>query len=155
MVTLLLYTVLALVAVGCLYGLALVFLSAREQMSPAAADRPPWNLGDEPLEPNDVVGVRLPVTLRGYRFAETDLLLDRLTEELRLRDDEIARLRSGADPAGADPNGVPVPAYSAPYPPAAYVAPVPQAPGAQRRRSRAPRTSRQHRVPPYTSPGLL
>jgi len=37
--------------------------------------------------------VRLPVALRGYRFAETDLLLDRLVEELRARDEEIARLR--------------------------------------------------------------
>jgi hypothetical protein len=44
------------------------------------------------------VSARLPVALRGYRFAETDLLLDRLTEELRLRDDEIARLR-GARPS--------------------------------------------------------
>jgi hypothetical protein len=38
------------------------------------------------------------VALRGYRFAETDLLLDRLTDELRQRDDEIARLR-GARPS--------------------------------------------------------
>jgi len=37
--------------------------------------------------------VRLPVALRGYRFAETDLLLDRLVEELRARDEEIAGLR--------------------------------------------------------------
>jgi len=31
--------------------------------------------------------------LRGYRFAETDLLLDRLAEELKARDAEIERLR--------------------------------------------------------------
>ena len=40
--------------------------------------------------------MRLPVALRGYRFAETDILLDRLTEELRERDAEIARLRDAA-----------------------------------------------------------
>jgi hypothetical protein len=33
--------------------------------------------------------------LRGYRFAETDLLLDRLTDELRARDEEIEQLRNG------------------------------------------------------------
>ncbi len=27
--------------------------------------------------------MKLPVALRGYRFAETDLLLDRLADELR------------------------------------------------------------------------
>jgi hypothetical protein len=46
---------------------------------------------------DDVDGVRLPVALRGYRFAETDLLLDRLAAELRARDAEIARLR-GEEP---------------------------------------------------------
>ncbi|MEP7179803.1 MAG: hypothetical protein ABI775_11985, partial [Pseudonocardiales bacterium] len=40
-----------------------------------------------------------PVALRGYRFAETDLLLDRLVEELLARDDEIARLRRPATPS--------------------------------------------------------
>jgi DivIVA domain-containing protein len=47
------------------------------------------------LSPADVADVRLPVALRGYRFAETDLLLDRLGEELKLRDAEISALRSG------------------------------------------------------------
>ncbi len=36
--------------------------------------------------------MRLPVALRGYRFAETDLLLDRLVEEIRTRDEHIDRL---------------------------------------------------------------
>ena len=54
--------------------------------------------------------MRLPVALRGYRFAETDLLLDRLAAELRVRDAEIERLRGHGvatavavdDPAEAD-----------------------------------------------------
>jgi hypothetical protein len=41
------------------------------------------------------------VALRGYRFAETDVLLDRLAEELRVRDELIAKLR-GATPEDAD-----------------------------------------------------
>jgi hypothetical protein len=92
-VTLLVYALLAIVAVGALYGLALLFL-AQEQISPAARDEAPWAISDDQLDPSDIVGVRLPVAVRGYRFAETDLLLDRLTEELRLRDEEISRLRA-------------------------------------------------------------
>jgi hypothetical protein len=95
------YALLALVAVGCLYGLAIALLSRTEQIAPAAADRPPWALPDEALAADDVVGLRLPVALRGYRFAETDLLLDRLTDELRMRDEEIARLRAMAGPAAS------------------------------------------------------
>jgi hypothetical protein len=91
--TLLVYLVLALVAVGGLYGLAVLFLS-REQISPASRDRAPWGLKGETLQAEDIVEMRLPVALRGYRFAETDLLLDRLSDELRVRDDEIARLRA-------------------------------------------------------------
>ncbi len=45
-----------------------------------------------------MAAVRLPVALRGYRFAETDLLLDRLAEELRARDAEIDRLRELRSP---------------------------------------------------------
>jgi hypothetical protein len=37
--------------------------------------------------------VRIPVSLRGYRFAETDDLIDRLAAEIVVRDEEIARLR--------------------------------------------------------------
>jgi hypothetical protein len=101
--TLLLYALLALVAVACLYGLATLFLSRTEQIAPATADRSPWRLRDQALEPNDIVDLRLPVALRGYRFAETDLLLDRLTEELRERDEEIARLRGAGGSAAAPP----------------------------------------------------
>ena len=50
------------------------------------------------LDETDVAAVRLPVALRGYRFAETDLLLDRLADELRERDAEIARLKELRSP---------------------------------------------------------
>lgn len=109
MLTLLLYALLALVAVSCLYGLATLFLARTEQISPPAPDQAPWRLTDAPLEAHDVVDMRLPIALRGYRFAETDLLLDRLADELRVRDDEIARLKAGPPPdlddavAGTEP----------------------------------------------------
>jgi hypothetical protein len=94
--TLLLYGFLALVAIGGLFALGVLVLPKGEQIAPPAPDIRPWALAERPLEPQDVVDVRLPVALRGYRFAETDQLLDRLTEELRARDAEIAQLRGRA-----------------------------------------------------------
>ena len=99
MLTLLLYGLLAIIVIAGLFALAVFVLPKGEQIAPPAPDNRPWeSLPDRKLRPEDVVSARLPVALRGYRFAETDLLLDRLTEELRLRDDEIARLR-GARPS--------------------------------------------------------
>jgi hypothetical protein len=45
------------------------------------------------MQPDDLDRVRIPVSLRGYRFAETDDLIDRLAAEIVVRDEEIARLR--------------------------------------------------------------
>src|SRR5579859_2686989 len=80
-----------------LFLLAANFLPAGEQIAPPLRDEPPWELpATRRLAADDIASVRLPVALRGYRFAETDLLLDRLGEELRARDEELARLRRGA-----------------------------------------------------------
>lgn len=99
MVQLLLYGLLAILLAGLLFLLATRFLPAGEQIAPALRDEPPWALPPERLlRAEDVDDLRLPVALRGYRFAETDLLLDRLAGELRLRDEEIARLRGHATP---------------------------------------------------------
>jgi hypothetical protein len=92
--TLALYGLLAIVLIGALYLIAVRLLPAGEQIAPPVRDEPIWELPSErALIAADVADVRLPVALRGYRFAETDLLLDRLVEELQARDEEIARLR--------------------------------------------------------------
>jgi DivIVA domain-containing protein len=97
--TLALYALLAVLVGTALFLLAAHVLPAGEQIAPALRDEPPWKLPVERrLTAHDVAGVRLPVALRGYRFAETDLLLDRLAEELRARDEEIARLRGELPP---------------------------------------------------------
>jgi DivIVA domain-containing protein len=96
--SLILYGFIALLAVGVLFGLAVWLLPAGEQIAPPAPDFKPWTLADHALSPQDVHDVRLPVALRGYRFAETDTLLDRLTDELRQRDEEISRLRGETPP---------------------------------------------------------
>ncbi len=89
-----LYGLLAIIIAGLLFVLAARFLPAGEQIAPPLRDEPPWDLPDgRTLAAEDVDSVRLPVALRGYRFAETDLLLDRLATELRERDAEIERLR--------------------------------------------------------------
>jgi hypothetical protein len=103
--TLVLYGLLAVLVAGALFLLAAYVLPAGEQIAPPIRDEPLWRLPpDKRLDYRDVTGVRLPVALRGYRFAETDLLLDRLAEELRERDEEIARLRAEAS-TGDDGTG--------------------------------------------------
>ena len=68
-----------------------------EQIAPPLRDEPIWEPPARTLSSADITTARLPVALRGYRFAETDRLLDRLAEELDRRDAEIARLRGGHD----------------------------------------------------------
>jgi hypothetical protein len=102
-----LYGLLAIIVAAGLFYLAARFLPAGEQVAPALRDEPPWDLPvDRTMRAEDIDSLRLPVALRGYRFAETDILLDRLAGELRARDAEIARLSS--QPIG----------YTAPPPPA-------------------------------------
>jgi hypothetical protein len=120
---LVLYGLLAVILAGGLFLVASRFLPAGEQIAPPLRDEPPWDLpADRVLHPDDVDSVRLPVALRGYRFAETDILLDRLAGELRARDDEIARLRGDAPVDPADP------ADPTPAEPAVADAPVTAAP---------------------------
>ena len=99
MLHLLVAALAAIVIAGVLFLLATRFLPRGEQIAPAVRDEPPWDLPAEGrLTAADIDDLRLPVALRGYLFAETDLLLDRLAEELRTRDEEIDRLR-GHQPA--------------------------------------------------------
>lgn len=96
MVHLVISAVVAIVVAGVLFFLGARFLPRGETIAPAVRDEPPWELpAERQLRAEDIDELRLPVALRGYRFAETDLLLDRLADELRQRDEEIARLRGG------------------------------------------------------------
>ncbi len=101
-----LFTLLAVIVVGVLFVVVAVVLPKGEQISPPTPDVKPWaQLPDRRLAPEDVVAVRLPVALRGYRFAETDRVLDRLAEELRRRDEEIATLRATGASVPSDSDG--------------------------------------------------
>ena len=88
--------VLALLLVGGLLFLAASFAFGRgEEMVPVLPDGTPLELPDDRLaRGDDLRALRLSVTVRGYRMDEVDWLLDRLSEQLDIRDREIARLRS-------------------------------------------------------------
>jgi hypothetical protein len=117
--TLFLYGLLAVVAIGGLFALAVFVLPKGEQISAPTPDMRPWQpLPTRPMRAEDIVATRLPVALRGYRFAETDLLLDRLTVELRERDEEIARLRGARPVAGPGARSQPATGEAASYAPA-------------------------------------
>ena len=69
------YGLLAILLAAGLFALAARFLPAGEQIAPPLRDEPPWELPpDGSLNAEEIDTVRLPVALRGYRFAETDLL---------------------------------------------------------------------------------
>jgi len=102
--TLVLYALLAIAVAAAVFFVVASLLPAGEQIAPSIRDDRPWELpADRTIHAEQVASVRLPVALRGYRFAETDVLLDRLAEELRARDELIAELR-GETPTGADPD---------------------------------------------------
>jgi hypothetical protein len=104
--TFLLYGLLAVLVIGILFVAAVYFLPRGEQVASTAPDSRTWaQLPRGHIQPDDVTAMRLPVALRGYRFAETDLLLDRLTDELRARDEEIERLRNGESASPQPPAG--------------------------------------------------
>jgi hypothetical protein len=133
---LVLYAFLAAIAAIVLFALFVFVLPKGEQMAVAVPDSAPWTLPGS-VRADDIVSLRLPVGLRGYRFAEADVLLDRLADELRRRDAEIAWLRGGrigpdpslieAAPVVVPPTGDPW-SVAAPVPPAA-AAPTPVLPG--------------------------
>jgi hypothetical protein len=101
----LVYGVVAVVVGAGLFLLASWLLPAGEQIAPAVRDEPLWTLPEERrLAGADIDAVKLPVALRGYRFAETDQLLDRLATELRQRDELIARLEARTSVAPAVPD---------------------------------------------------
>ena len=96
------YALIALIVAGVLFYAAVALLPAGLSMK-SESDRRPFDLpSDRLIEHADLERVRIPVALRGYRFAETDDLIDRLTAEITVRDEEIARLRAAPPASGAE-----------------------------------------------------
>jgi len=103
--------VVGVLVVGGLLFLGASLLLGRGETRPAAEpDRSPVALpADRPVSPDDVRGLQLSVTARGYRMTEVDWLLDQFALVLEERDSEIAALRARRPghqvPAGSSTDG--------------------------------------------------
>ena len=89
------YLLLALVIAAVLFYAVVALLPTGLSVRPERDNRPFELPRDRRMRAEDLDGVRIPVSLRGYRFAETDDLIDRLAAEIVVRDEEIARLQQG------------------------------------------------------------
>ena len=96
--------VVGVLVVGGLLFLGASLLLGRGETQPAAEpDRSPVALPDDrPVSPDDVRGLQLSVTARGYRMTEVDWLLDQFARTLDQRDAEIAALTARLHPAPTD-----------------------------------------------------
>ncbi len=95
------YLLLAMVVAALLFYAIVALLPNGLSLTPQRDIRPFELPADRRMVRADLDRVRIPVSVRGYRFRETDDLIDRLAAELQVRDDEITRLRSQA---GARPD---------------------------------------------------
>jgi DivIVA domain-containing protein len=95
--------VVTVLVVGALVFLGGSLLLGRgETQPPAELDRSPLELPeDRPVTAEDVRGLRMSVTVRGYRMTEVDWLLEQLAQTLEERDGEIAALRARLKEAGS------------------------------------------------------
>jgi len=79
-------------------------------MPPLVDDRPGLDLPDGDLTAQDLRGVRLAVTMRGYSMAQVDALIDRLAAQMDGQPyhptDEYAAWSSRTDPAATPPQEV-------------------------------------------------
>ena len=87
------YLLLALVVAALLFYAVVALLPNGLSLTPERDERPFELPQHRRLVREDMDRVQLPISLRGYRFSETDDLIDRLTAEIVVRDEEIARLR--------------------------------------------------------------
>jgi len=92
------YLLLALVVAAVLFYLVVALLPSGLMVTPIRDNRPMELPANRRLRVSDLDRIRIPVSLRGYRFAETDELIDRLAAEIQVRDEEIERLRQGVPP---------------------------------------------------------
>lgn len=86
--------VLAVLAIA-----AVLAVGRGDNLGPTLADPvrdrpPPGRLPDGEVHADEVAAVRFTTALRGYRMAEVDAVLDRLTAELEARDERIDRLEN-------------------------------------------------------------
>ncbi|WP_432564598.1 DivIVA domain-containing protein [Kineococcus sp. SYSU DK003] len=92
-------TVVLLVLVLLVVGAVVAVVTGRVSgaLGPQTSSRPYRGLPEGPVVATDVDAVRFSLGVRGYRMDEVDAVLDRLREEIRERDEELAAWRSAED----------------------------------------------------------
>ncbi|WP_231123906.1 DivIVA domain-containing protein [Nocardioides sambongensis] len=94
------FAVLIVLAMG---GIAMLAAGHGEPMRPTYDDRPDTLVpADRPLAAADLHAVRFPLAFRGYRMAEVDALLARLTAEMEAAAPDRSSAEGRAEP-GAEP----------------------------------------------------
>jgi len=96
------YLLLALVVAAVLFYLVVALLPSGLTVTPIRDNRPMELPANRRMRLADLDRLRIPVSLRGYRFRETDELIDRLAAEIQVRDEEIARLRLQGAPFSSE-----------------------------------------------------
>lgn len=95
----------ALLVLAVLFAVAAVAAGRGDMLADAPRDGPDSGLpADRPLRPDDLGGLRFGMALRGYRMAEVDAALARLTAELADRDARIGELEEEGPAPGPAPD---------------------------------------------------
>ncbi len=98
------FVVSVLLVGGLLFLGGAALMGRGEAQPPADPERSPLELPqDRPVTADDVRGVRMTVTVRGYRMTEVDWLLEQLARALEERDTEVAALRARLEESGRAP----------------------------------------------------
>ena len=81
-------------------AVALVAAGRGGSMAEVEPDSPPVGLPEGPLTGDDLRSLRFPSALRGYRMRDVDEVIDRLGDELEVRDARIRELEGSHGTGG-------------------------------------------------------
>ncbi len=95
--------VLFVVLLAVLFAVAAVTAGFGDLMKPVFQDARPVGLPEAQVAPDDLDALRFNVVLRGYKMAEVDAVLHRMSRELAERDAVLAELRFGQAPRSFRP----------------------------------------------------
>jgi DivIVA domain-containing protein len=104
--------VLFVVLLAVLFAVAAVTAGFGDLMKPTFQDARPVGLPERQVTPDDLEALRFNVVLRGYKMADVDAVLHRLSRELAERDAVLVELRDGGRPRSFRPEPPPLPPYS-------------------------------------------
>jgi DivIVA domain-containing protein len=107
--------VLFVVLLAVLFAVAAVTAGFGDLMQPVFQDARPVGLPEQPVGPDDLDALKFNVVLRGYKMAEVDAVLHRLSRELAERDAVLAELRGGTPSRSFRPEPPERPPYEGAY----------------------------------------